>query len=169
MVTRKEKVLAVKFPCVVEGCRHGYFRDDEKFLDHMIRDHFIIDEVSEAAPSSIHGPSQLDPSPSELSPSFSSECIDIAPIIESHSFCCQNKFALAVDVDNTCRCICASCSGADHGKYNAFALTTAHNDCSPGSYLVTLTQFILLCVSIICIVYVSLLLLCGDRVKPRSN
>ena len=55
---------------------------------------------------------------------------------------------------------------ADSGRYNTFARTTAHNDCRPESYLVTRTRFFLvMCLSIICIVYVSLLLLAGDRVK----
>ena len=44
VITPKEKVLTVKFPCVVKGCSHGYFKDDGKFLDHMIMDHSIIKE-----------------------------------------------------------------------------------------------------------------------------
>ena len=120
-------------------------------------DHSVIKEVPKAAILSIQGPSQSDPSPLEFSPRFSSECIDIAPSIKSPSFCCQNNFALAVDGDNTFQCV--SDSRADPGRCNTFALTAAHNDCRPESYLVTLTRFFLaMCLSIICIV----LLLSGD-------
>ena len=146
VIAPKMKVLPVKFPCIVKGCSHGYFKGDGKFLDHMIRDHSIIGEVCKAAPLSIHVPSQSDPSPSQLSPSFSSECIAIAPIIESPSFCRQNNFALAVDVDNTFHSMCVSDSCADPGKYNAFALTAAHNDCRPKGYLVSLSHNFLLVV-----------------------
>ena len=162
VITPKVKVLPVKFPCVVKGCSHGYFKDDGKFLDHVIRDHSSIGEVSKAAPLSIQEPLQAESSPSELSPSFSSECIPVAPNIESPSFCCQNNFAFAVDVDNTCHSISLPDSGADPGRYNAFALTTVHNDCRPKSYLVTLSHYFLLVLSFTYIVYVLLLLLAGD-------
>ena len=122
---------------------------------------------------SIQGPSQSDHSPLELSPSFSSECIDIASSIDSPSFCCQNNFALAVDGDNTFHCMCVSDSRADPGRCNTFALTAAHNDCRPESYLVTRTRFFLaMCLSIICIVFVFLLLLSGDiesNTGPSEN
>ena len=158
------KVLPVKFPCVVKGCSHGYFKDDGKFLDHVIGDHSSIGEVSKAAPLSIQEPLQSESSPSEWSPSFSSECIPVAPNIESSSFCCQNNVALAVDVNDTSHCICVPDSRADPGRYNAFAPTTVHNDCRPKSYLVTLSHYFLLvlCLLFIYIVYVLLLLLAGD-------
>ena len=69
-ITPKVKVVPIKFPCVVEGCSHGYFKDDGKFLDHMIRVHFNIGEVPKAAPLQAEGPSQSDHSPLELSSSF---------------------------------------------------------------------------------------------------
>ena len=156
------KVLPVKFPCVVKGCSHGYFKDDGKFLDHVIRDHSSIGEVSKAAPLSIQEPLQSESSPSELSSTFSSESIPVAPNIESPSFCCQNNFALEVNVNNTSHCICVPDSRADPGRYNASALTTVHNDCRPKSYLVTLSHYFLLVLSFIYIVYVLLLLLAGD-------
>ena len=157
VITPKVKVLPVKFPCVVKGCSHGYFKDDGKFLDHVIRDHSSIGEVSKAAPLSIQEPLQSESSSSELPPSLSSECIPVAPNIESPSFCCQNNFALAVDADNTSHSMCVPDSRADPGRYNAFALTTVHNDCGPKSYLVTLSHYFL---PVLCMSFILFMLLC---------
>ena len=162
VITPKVKVLPVKFPCVVKGCSHGYFKDDGKLLDHVIRDHSSIGEVSKAAPLSIQEPLQSESSTSELSSTFSSESIPVAPNIESPSFCCQNNFALEVDVNNTSHCICVPDSRADPGRYNDSALTIVHNDSRPKSYLVTLSHYFLLVLSFIYIIYVLLLLLAGD-------
>ena len=162
VITPKVKVLPVKFPCVVKGCSHGYFKDDGKFLDHVIRDHSSIGEVSKAASLSIQEPLQSESSPSELSSTFSSESIPVALNIESPSFCCQNNVALEVDVNNTSHCICVPDSHADPGRYNASALTTVHNDCRPKSYLVTLSHYFLLVLSFIYILLLLLLLLAGD-------
>ena len=148
VITPKEKVLTVKFPCVVRGCSHGYFKDDGKFLDHMIRDHSIIKEEPKAAPLSTQGPSQSDPSPLELLPHFSSECIAIASSIESPSFVVR-KFLpwqgmeITLFIASVYLIVVQIQGGAILLLFQQLVMIVTE------SYLVTLTRFFVMCLSII--------------------
>ena len=71
VMTPKEKAPFVRFPCVVEGCTHGFFGDDGEFLDHMILKHTIVEEVSMGTSLPMQGSLQSENSPLDLLPSSS--------------------------------------------------------------------------------------------------
>ena len=154
-MTPNVEIPVVKFPCIVEGCSHAYFGDDGKFLDHMIKDHSIVEEECKATALPMQVSLQSETSPSELSPCSSPDCVVVTPVIESPSICFQDSFALPVDVNHAYYNSCVSDNSADPRGGETSSLTAASNDCTHKTYLLTLSQYFCLQLYLIILIFFS--------------
>ena len=160
-MTPKKEAPFVRFPCIVEGCTHGFFGDDGEFLDHMILKHSIVDKVSMGTTFQIQDSLQSEKASLDLLASSSPECAAIAAATESPSDCLNDNFAVAVDGRSADHDLSLSDNEDPRvGNIDTSCPTTGINDCTHNTYFMSFLKIVYL--AIVMIVYVFLLFIAGD-------